>query len=111
MHPEETAMLSIGVNANNRPIEPTIAPPDFGIKKNLNPVADLDFLSHISSSAAVCPENGAQPDDDHDPTIDRPLRIAGHVTAGQDVDSLEEEYPASQDEDDADDVEKCFHFL
>lgn len=104
-------MLRIWIDADDRPIEPPFTSPDFRVQKNLNPVADLDFLSHISSSAAVCPENGAQPDDDHDPTIDRPLRIAGHVTAGQDVDSLEEEYPASQDEDDADDVEKCFHFL
>jgi len=103
-------MLSIGVNANNRPIEPTIAPPDFGIQKNLNPVADFDFLRHVTLSTPIRPKHETKTKDDHDATINRPLRIASHVTTGQDVDPLQEKRPASQYKQNADDAQKCSHF-
>jgi len=46
-HPEKAAVLRIRVDAHNPPIEPAFAPPDFGVEKNLNLVADFDFLCHI----------------------------------------------------------------
>jgi hypothetical protein len=103
-------MLRIWIDPHHCPIEPAFVAPDFGIEKNLNPVANSDFVCH-SLFAAICPEHDSKTDDNHNSTVNRPLRIAGHGAARQDVDPLQEKCTASQDEEDADDVEKCFHFL
>ena len=81
-------MRGIGIDAHDLPVEPAIAPPGFGIEKDLYPVAHLDFVCHITSLSPVCPEQKPERNDDHDASIDCPLRVAGHKTAWQNIDSL-----------------------
>ena len=46
---------------------------------------------------------------DHDGAIDSPLGLAGHVTAWQYVDPLQEKRAAGWEKDHTDDVQECFH--
>jgi len=43
------------------------------------------------------------------PSINRPLELPRHVTAGQDVDSLQEPDPTCEDQKYTDDVQEDFH--
>src|SRR5512138_1266031 len=103
LDPVEAAVPAVRVDAYDRPFEPALAPPDVGIQEYLDPVADLDCLCH-PLSAAICPEHESQPDGDRDPAVDRPLRIACHIAAGQDIDPLQEPDSASQDEQNTDHI-------
>jgi hypothetical protein len=96
-------MLCVWIDADNCPIEPALASPDSGIEKYLNPVADFDFLSHIMLLTPIGPKNETDANDDHDATVNGPLRIAGHKTARQNVNPLQEKGAASQEDDHADD--------
>ncbi len=103
LHPIETAVLGIRVNADDRPIEPLVAPPVPCVEEDLHAVADSNFISHLLAASAKQDQPDAN--DDRDRTVDRPLRVTGHETAGQDVDSLQEPDRAAQDEQPPDDIE------
>lgn len=47
LHPIEATVLRIWINTHDRSIKPALAPPNFGIQKDLNPVTDLEALSHL----------------------------------------------------------------
>ena len=102
-------MLRVRIDANDRSCEPAFAFPKFGIEKNLHPVADLELDWHVTLFTTACPEHKTDPYHNKNATIDRPLRLAGHETAGQNINSLEEENSTCKDEDYAQDVQKCFH--
>jgi hypothetical protein len=97
-HPVETAMLRVRIDAKDRACEPAFAFPKFGIEKNLHPVADLELYCHVTLFATACPEQKTDSYHNENATIDRPLRLACHETAGQDINSLEEENTTCKDE-------------
>jgi len=98
-------VLSVWINSNDRPIKPAFAPPNLGIQEDLNPVADLDFVCHTTLCAAIYPKHETNPDHDHHPAVDRPLRIACHIAAGQNVNSLQEEGSSGQDKQNTNDIQ------
>jgi hypothetical protein len=48
--------------------------------------------------AAICEPEKAGSDNDHNAAVNNPLGGTGHVTAGQDIDSLKEENNAREDQ-------------
>jgi len=98
-------MLRIWIDANDRACEPVsprrhgdaLAFPNLGIEKDLHPVADLELLRHLTLFVAARPEAETDPCHDQNAAIDRPLRLAGHETAGQNVNALEEENATGKD--------------
>ena len=89
-------MPGVRVDADNCPVEPIVTPPILRVEKYLNPVADLNFVCHLL--AASPEQDQPDPDDNRDRAINRPLRIACHKTAGQDVDSLQHPYCTGKDQ-------------
>ena len=55
------------------------------------------------------PNHQTDSNNDHDASIDCPLGIAGHITAWQDINSLQEKRSSRQDEQYTEDVQKYFH--
>lgn len=102
-------MPRIWIDANNSPYEPAFTSPKFGIQKNLHPVADLELFCHVALFAMVCPKYQNDSSHDENAAIDCPLRITSHETAGQNVNSLEEENTTCQDEHYTEDIERNFH--
>lgn len=100
-------MLRVRIDAHNSSIEPTVASPDPGVEKYLYPIADVDCLCHVTSFAAIHPKDKSDPNYDHDSAVDGPLWIASHITAGQNIDPLQEEDAAAQDEYYAD-TNQCY---
>ncbi len=96
-------MTGIRVDANDRSVEPLIMPPVLRIEEDLHPVTDLNLVSHLL--AASPEQDQPEPDDDCDRTIDRPLWVTCHKTAGQDIDSLQHPDCACHDEQAADNME------
>lgn len=66
-------------------------------------------LTLISSAISSCEKIQPRADEHHNSPVDRPLRIARHITAGQDVDSLQEEDQAWKKKQDAENVQYRFH--
>ena len=102
-------MPRIWIDANNSPYEPAFTSPKFGIQKNLHTVADLQLLRHVTLFAAACPKEETDPCHNENTAVDRPLRLASHGTAGQNVNSLEEENTTRKDEYYTEDIERNFH--
>jgi len=102
-------MPRIWIDANNSPYEPAFTSPKFGIEKNLHPVADLELHCHVTLFAAACPKDETDPCHNENTAVDRPLRLACHETAGQNVNSLEEENTTCEDEHYTEDIERNFH--
>ena len=102
-------MPRIWINANNRPYEPAFTSRKFGIQKNLHPVADLELLRHVTLFAAACPKDEADASHDQNASVDRPLRVTAHETAGQNVNSLEEENTTCKDKYYTEGIERNFH--
>jgi uncharacterized protein (DUF302 family) len=101
-------MLRIRIDPDDRPREPSFTFPEFGIEKNLHPVADLELCRHMTLFAATYPKYKTDASHDHNAAIDRPLRITSHKTAGQNVNSLEEENGTRKDEQSSEDVQNYF---
>ena len=55
------------------------------------------------------PDQQTDANHDHDAPVNCPLRIAGHGTARQNVDALQEKRSSSQDKQYSSDVQKYFH--
>jgi len=102
-------VLRIWINPDDRPVEPTLAPPDLCIEKDLNLVANLKSFAHTNLFSPPCPKHQTESDHDHNSPVNDPLGIAGHVAAWQDVDSLQEKRSSSQDKQYSSDVQKYFH--
>ena len=62
---------------------------------------------HLFPSCA--PNHETDSNNDHNTPINCPLGIAGHVTTGQNANSLQEKRSSRQDEQYAEDVQKYFH--
>lgn len=100
-------MPRIWIDANDPPCEPALTFPKFGIEKNLHPVTNPKILCHLF--AAPCPKRQANPNNHKDSSVDYPLRITSHETAGQNVNSLQEENATCKDEHYSEDIEENFH--
>ena len=100
-------MLRIWIDTNDPPCKPAFTFPIFGIEKNLHPVTDLEILRHLF--AAPGPKRQTNPNKDKDSSVDYPLRITPHETAGENVNSLKEENATRKDEHYSDDIEENFH--
>lgn len=94
-------MSRVRIDADDRALMPALGLPEFGIQKNFYAFADLNRVRHGLFFTTREPEQ-ADPDYDRDAAVDRPLRVARHKTARQDVDALQEPDPACQDEEAAD---------
>lgn len=55
------------------------------------------------------PNYQTNPHNHHNSPINHPLRVAGHITARQHIDSLQEKGASRQNEHYASDVQNCFH--
>jgi hypothetical protein len=102
-------MLRIWINANDRPCEPAFIFPKFGIQKNLYTIAGFELLCHVALLAAAHPKYQTDPNYDQNAAIDHPLRITSHETAGQNINSLEEENTTCKDQHYTEDIKRNFH--
>ena len=59
--------------------------------------------------AASSEQDRCDPDDDRNRSIDRPLRVTRHKTAGQDVNSLQDPDRTSEDQQGTDDIQADLH--
>src|SRR5215204_2893269 len=67
------------------------------------------MASLITLFASMCKIEETCTDHDYDPAVDRPLRVASHITSGQDVDALQEENRPAKDDHYGDDLKNEFH--
>ena len=98
-------MFRVWIDTHDLSREPAVTPPDLRVEKDLYPITDFNILSHAILLAAVRPEHQTECNHHHDTAIDRPLWVASHVTAWQNVNSLQKEGAAREDQEDADDVQ------
>lgn len=91
-------MSRVRINSHDLAIEPSVTAPHFCIEKDLNPVTNVEIVSHIPLCAAARPKCDTQAGHNHNPAGYCPLDVTRHKTAWQDVDSLQEEYSSCKDE-------------
>ena len=48
LHPIKAAVLRVWIDTYDCPIKPALTPPNFGIKKDLNPLTNLETVGHFT---------------------------------------------------------------
>lgn len=99
-------MFCVRVDAHNDPLEPAFALPDLRLKEYLHAITYPDF---IHRSGTVPEPEKPRAGHHADRAINRPLGVAGHVTAGQDIDPLQEPDEPREKDQTAKYFRCCFH--
>ena len=103
-------MFCIRIDAHDLPGEPAVIAPGLGIQKDLDPITDFELICHFVLLNILRPKHKSDPNDRHYSAIDCPLSIPGHIAAGQDANPLQKKDNPAQNEQGADNSQKCFHF-
>jgi hypothetical protein len=81
-------MCGVWIDTYYAAIKPALAFPCLRVEKDLHPVTDLNGIGHLLFTASNKDE-GNNADHHGDRSIDGPLRVTGHIAAGQHVNTLQ----------------------